>query len=469
METSRHRTDKIPLGVKIGYGAGAGSSSLIFTLFYVFGMFFLTDVVKMDPAFAGIVMMIGTFWDAFTDPAVGIWSDRTKFRWGRRRPFMFAIAIPFGVIAWLLFTDFNLSPSWTKVYFVLMVILYFTAYTVLAVPYNSLSAEMTQDYDERTGLVGYRAAWSQVFSIIGAGLPLILAQYFAKILGSQKAGWSGMAAVFGVVCIPLILIAWRSTRGYELFPEETRIKFRDIFTSALKNRPFLYTMGLYTCGMIGISVAGAVGMYFMTYNLGFSEKQTSLAFVILFGCTVFWIPFLNIVSSKLGKRWAWIIFIGGWVLVQSVGVMFILGPGMVGTFYLLSFLASGGLVCVTMIGNAMIADVVEVDEYKTGQRREGLYYGFEAFIQKAACALAIGLSGEILSRVGYIPDAPQTEGALLGIRVIYGCGTALFLFISIIFCYFLPMTKQKHKALREAIRLKAEGKEYDDSLIKDLL
>jgi GPH family glycoside/pentoside/hexuronide:cation symporter len=135
----------------------------------------------------------------------------------------------------------------------------------------------------------------------------------------------------------------------------------------------------------------------------------------------------------------------------------------------LAFFIGGGFTGVYMIGWAMIADCVEVDEFKTGQRREGLYFGFISFIQKGGCALAMWILGVALSWVGYVPDAPQTEGALMGIRSIYGLVGAGFLLLSIVLCYFMPMTREKHQALCEAIRLKKEGKEYDEAIIADII
>ncbi len=465
---NKQENDKLPLGVKIGYGGGEGANSLIFTFLYAFGMFFFTDVVKLDPAFAGLVLMIGTLWDAVTDPAIGIYSDRLQTRWGRRRPFLLLVAVPYGVISWLLFTDFSLDPFLTKIYFIIMIILYFTAFTCLTVPHLSLSAEMTRDYDERTSLVGWRAGWSQATSIIGAGLPLSLAAYFGDMFGSQKMGWSATSAIFGLLCIPMVLLSWRVTRGYELYSQDVDIRFKDLFDAPLKNRPFMYTIGLYAFGLMGMTIAGSVGVYFMTYYMGFSEDQSSIAFGILFGCTVLWIPLINLVSSKLGKRQAFMIFIGLWACVQSIGI-FLVRPGWTMGYYLMMFLAAGGLVGIYMIGWAMIPDCIEVDEFKTGDRREGLYYGIIAFVQKGGCTLSLGISGIILSKVGYVPDAPQTETALLGIRMIFGPGVAFLLIISIIFCYFMPITRKKHQALCQAIVLKKQGRAYETKSLEGII
>ncbi len=458
----------LSLGRKIGYGTAELSNSLTWTMFYVLFLFFLTDVVKMDPAFAGFIMMAGTFWDAFSSPLVGIISDRTRSKWGRRRPFILGVAVPFGLITWLLFTDFGLSPAMTKAYFIAVVICTFTVFSLLDIPYTSLAAEMTQDYDERTSLISYRAVFCQIASIIGAALPFVMVEYLTKELGSARPAWSAMTAVIGVFTIFPILITWRATRGGELFPEETKASFRDIKEAVLKNRTFRFTVGVYALSNVAMSVAGVVMVYFMQYYLGFSETQKSIAFLFLFACTIIWIPLINYLSARFSKRWAFIIFIGLWAVVQSVGAI-LAKPGDTVYFYVMAILASGGLIGVTMAGWSMIPDVVEVDEYKTGQRREGLYFGIFSFSRKVAVALAVWLVGIILSKAGYVPNAVQTKESILCIRLVYAEGTAFFLIMSILMAYLMPMTRKRHEALTEAIRLKKEGKPVNEDEIKALL
>jgi len=459
---------RLPFKAKLGYGTAELSSSLTWTMFYVLFLFFLTDVVKIEPAIAGFIMMLGTLWDAVTDPGVGIISDRTRSKYGRRRPFILGVAVPFGIITWLLFTDFGFGPRGTIAYFIIVVIIFFTVSTMLDVPYTSLSAEMTPDYDERTSLISYRAVFSQVASILGAALPLVLVERFNEIFHNPKMSWSAVTAIFGFFAIFPILCTWRATRGYELFPKSTTARPRDIPGAVFKNRTFRYTVGVYVFSNVAMGVAGAVMVYFMKYFMAFNETQQSIAFLFLFSCTICWIPLINMTSGKYGKRWAFIGFIGMWAIIQSVFVLLV-RPDTVIFFYILVILASGGLVGITMTGWSMIPDVIEVDEFKSGQRREGLYFGVISFSRKISVAVAVWLVGIILSWIGYVPDAQQTDTAIFGIRMLYAEVTALFLFVSIIIAYLLPMTKAKHQALREAIELKKAGKPWDEETIKDIL
>jgi Na+/melibiose symporter-like transporter len=297
---------------------------------------------------------------------------------------------------------------------------------------------------------------------------LALVERFNASFHNLKLSWSVMTAILGFFAIFPILWTWRATRGYELFPESTTVKLRDIPGAVFKNRTFRYTVGIYVSSNVALSLGAAVMVYFMKYFMKFNENQQSIAFLFLFACTIIWIPFINMASGKYGKRWAFMLFIGMWAIIQSLGALLV-RPDTVLYFYILVILASGGLIGVTMAGWSMIPDVVEVDEFKTGQRREGLYFGIISFSRKISVAIMLWLVGIFLSWIGYVPDAVQTDRAIFGIRMLYAEGTALFLFISIILAYLLPMTKAKHQALRQAIDLKKAGMPWDEEAIKDIL
>jgi GPH family glycoside/pentoside/hexuronide:cation symporter len=227
---------------------------------------------------------------------------------------------------------------------------------------------------------------------------------------------------------------------------------------------------------MALNVAAAVMVYFMTYYMKFTEAQQSLAFTFLFACTVLWIPIVNVVSAKFEKRWAFIIFIGFWMVVQGIGGILV-RPDQIIFFYALAVLASGGVIAVTMINWMMIPDAVEVDEFKTGNRREGLYFGLTSFVGKTASAFGLLLTGYILEWVGYVAPNPatptviphQTPETILGIRLIWAEATAFILIFSIILAFLLPMTRKKHRALLEAIKLKKEGKPYSVEVFKDII
>jgi GPH family glycoside/pentoside/hexuronide:cation symporter len=188
MTDSRNETtgERIPVGVKIAYGAAECSSSIVFITLGIFFLPFLTDAVGISPSTGGSILFAAVMWDALTDPLMGIISDRTRSRYGRRRPYLIATAIPFGVVFWMLFSMPRLEGNSLVIYFLIMALLMHTAITLLDVPYTALAPEMTKDYDERTSLVSYRVVWSQIGSIIGGAMPLLIVERFSE----PKVGWS---------------------------------------------------------------------------------------------------------------------------------------------------------------------------------------------------------------------------------------------------------------------------------------
>ena len=201
---------KLPFRVKFFYGGIEGGATIVWGVFSFFFLFFLTDVVGIQPAVAGTIILIAGIWDAVTDPVAGIISDRTRSKWGRRRPYMIGFLVPFAISAWLLFTNFNLSLGWTIAYFIFVCLIFYFVSDFITVPGNTLGADMTRDYDERTTLVSWRTVWSSVGTLIGMVAPLLLVETFSEIFGSERWGWSAMMATLAVVGTIPIFLAWRA-------------------------------------------------------------------------------------------------------------------------------------------------------------------------------------------------------------------------------------------------------------------
>jgi len=464
------KNGKLPFLVKLGYGGIEGSCTSIWILVYLYMLFFLTDVVKINPAVAGSILMIATIWDAISGLGIGIFSDRVKSKWGRRRPFLLVAAIPFGVSSWLLFTDFQLGPTLNIVYFIGMVILFFTFLSMLNVPYSALGAEMTQSYTERMSLVSYRMGWGQFLGLFAAALPLIMVEFFSETFGSTTFGWSAMAACFGVFVIFPVLLTWRTTRGYELFPETPDFKLSDVYNVILHNRSFRYMIGIWTFGIGATILMASMLVYHMRYIMGFDDEKTGLAFTVMFIVGLLYIPLINKVVKKIGKQMGFIVFALFWGLINGGLLIMVSGPENEILFWIVNVTGFAmSSVLVYLMGWAMIPDITEVDELITGQRREGLFFGIMAFIQKLASAATVQIIGLILAWVGYQPDVVQTEEAQWGIRMLISEGPVILLAIAIILAYFMPMTREKHRALRDILKLKKENKEYDMEPVKNLL
>ena len=456
----------LPRWVKLGYGGGEWANAVVWTFFYALFLYFLTDVVGVGAATAGVVMMVGTLWNAVFQPFVGVWSDRLRSSRGRRRPFLLFAALPYGVASWLLFTDWGLGAAGTVAYMVVAVLFYFTCLALFYVPYGALAAELTSDYDERTSLNTFRTLFSQVGALVGAAAPLALNDVLGDLLGSERAGWSAAAAILGALSTLGILWTWRATRGRERHAQAAAVRLRDVLDT-LRNRSFRYLLLAYVLGWAPLNVIAAVSIYFAVYRMGYTEDFASLVMLTWFLVGIAWLPLVDWMSKRFGKRATYIVFTLTWAAIQC---LFLLpGPGDAVLFWIAIVLSSAGSMAVAVTGWSMLADITDVDELLSGQRREGMYYGVIAFAQTATAALVVWLSGLVLELVGYQADAEQTATAMWGIRLLMSVGAAVWLVPGAVFCWLMPLTKRRHEAVLAAIEARKAGEPWETDEVRAVL
>jgi GPH family glycoside/pentoside/hexuronide:cation symporter len=473
--TGPRHAERLTIGSKLGYGVAGFGDSALYGVFVSFYLYFLTDVAHIVPVVAGTLITIGIAWDAITDPLIGVISDNSTYKFGRRRPYMLAIALPLGISSWLIFTDLGLGPFWTHCYHLVALLFYFFAYTIFYVPWTALGAEVTTDYNERSGVMSVKMGWAALGAVLGGAVPLMLVGYFRGVSGSEKMGWSAMAATIGLIATGSVFLSWRATRGLEIKPEEMRMEthkwsdhLRDMPGILRSNRPFRYVVGLFSFGVMAEGLSASYLVYFSEYYMGLTERQISLLFLLYMSAGFLWLPVLNYVAQRFGKRHAYAFFVGAWAAGYLLTLFFVT-PGRFALFCALRVLTAGGWAAIWALGWAMISDVIEVDEFKTGRRREGLYFGVIQFLQKLSAGLVLAGGGLVLTLIGYVPNVEQSETSIMGIRLTFCLGVSFLLASSIFLAIMYPMTKAKHDALREAIGLKKEGREANLELIEDII
>lgn len=207
------------------------------------------------------------------------------------------------------------------------------------------------------------------------------------------------------------------------------------------------------------------------YYLGMDPAFASLLFVIsaIIGFGDSWL--IGLISRKTSKRMAWSVSMGSWAFSTLILVLFVLQPN-APTWMLLLFIVFNGLGINTQyqVAHSMIPDSIEVEEFTTGERREGAYYGLTSFIQKVGASITMAVSGFVLAWIGYDGVAEvQSQATLNGLKWMFGFGCGIFLLLSIIFVWFNPMTEKRHLALTKAIQDQKEGKAVDTSEFEALL
>ncbi len=441
-----HRSDKLPTRLKLLYSTGDLSVSIPLAILMFFQMYFLTDVAGLRPDYAGWAVGIGKIWDAVNDPLFGLFSDRIRTRWGRRRVLLLFGAVPLGLSFMLMWVVPPLGPLGLTVYYAATFIFFDTAFTFIHVGYNALTPELTSDYDERSTLNGYR----MVFSISGTLGAIILATVLGWVIDDARLLFAIVGVGVGLVSMVPPLIVFRVTQERSPDKQPQPLPGRAALKATLTNRPFRLVMGLYLLSWTTASILAAVLVYFANYHLRVPE-QANYFVLVAQGSAILFIPLCVWVARRLDKRRAFILGTALWTLVL-LGIS-ALRSDQVTLAYLLAMLSGSGIATAYVIPWAMVPDIVEHDQVRTGRRREGSYYAFASFFQKLGTGAAIWALGQILALTGYVtptagqPVAVQPPQVVRAIRVFMGPVPTVLLLLAIAFAWRYPITRERHRAL----------------------
>jgi len=444
--------EKLSFVRKVLYGVGDSTNSLLFTVVAFFYLFFLTDVAGIAPALAGWVLLAGKAWDAVTDPMVGFMSDHTKTRWGRRRPYFLA-CIPSAILFYLIWTTYPIENQILLfLTYVGLNLLFWTSFTLMAIPYSAMMPELSLDYDDRTSLVSVRMSFSIVFGLLAAVVPMAIVSLFPD----RNTGFAMMGRFLGVFGILPYVVSFFGTKERPEFQQMASLPFFASIRETMKNRSYVVAMVVFLLSWVCVDVIGAVFIYFIIYWMGLSETDVSILLGIIFITAVLVLPLWVFVSKRVGKKAAYVIGMSFWAVIMCL--IFFLHPGAPKwVLYLLCFLAGFGVSTAHVLPWSMIVDCVDVDEYRTGARREGMYTGFTLFAQKLASSIALLLVGTFLGVAGYVANAVQKESALLAIRILLGPVPAVLLILSIVCVLLYPITKADHEKIRAELDQRPRG------------
>jgi len=464
---------------KLCYGLGDVANGLALSSVTLWLLIYLTDIVGLGAFLAGVAVAIGRLWDAVTDPIMGWITDHTKSRWGKRRPYLLFGAIPYAIayLALWMVPEFETERA-IFLYVTIALILFNTCLTVVFVPYTSLTAAITTDYNERTSLTGYRMVSTQTAFLVGAALPAIIVEwvvsdsgkafldtvnfhvFFGDWAGTPREGYVVMALLFTVFIVASIWSPFLGTRERDLDePIATGVTpwgyASKILNELVGNRPYLMAVLILLFSNCAATLAAVNLPYFIQYAVDLKEYQTqiiSTLFITAILCVPMWVA----VAKRKGKaetyRMAMFLY-----MVVLCSVPFI-GKGDLWACYAIALFGGICHSAALTLPWAIIPDVVEYDELKSGKRREGLFYGGTTFSYKMATGLAFLISAAALELINYVPNEPQTDSVILGIKMIMGPAPAVFLLLGALLAFKYPLTQERHKEiLKELADKKAKA------------
>lgn len=436
---------KLSIGTKAGFGVCDLGGNLFFTAMGFWALNYLTDTVALPAAAAGLAIMIGKIWDAVTDPMMGFISDRTKTRFGRRRPYIIGGAVPLGISMWFFFTNPHIENATLLTVWATAALCFLnTMYTIVNIPYSALTPELTQDYHERTSLNGWRFTFALVGTVLGAAVVLPIVSSFAN----RSAGFSAAGLFMGAVMTVTALITFFSVKepSHETreIPKESLIA---TYGAVFKNKAYVTLILSYALNILAINFVQGALVYYFKYVFQ-AESMTTIAMVALLFVAILTIPVSIPVSKKIGKRAAYQIGFG--ILAAACLAIFVAGHalGMTAVFIMMG-IAGVGLGFSFVAPWAMVPDTIEWDAHHTGNRKEGAYYGMWTFISKLGQALSIGLSGLILSNSGYIADAVQSASSIFAIRILVGLLPSIVFAAGFFVMASYPITEKLYREILE--------------------
>jgi GPH family glycoside/pentoside/hexuronide:cation symporter len=432
------KANGLSLKTKLGFGVCDIGGNLFVTImgFYVFD--FIKDVALLGAALAGTVLFAGKIWDAIIDPAIGFFSDRTKSRHGRRRPWMLggAIAVVFFMI--LMYTNPHIeSQFWLAVWVIIVYCLLVTAYSVINIPYGALTPELTRNYDEQTSLNAYRMSFAVVGTFIGVGGLFIVDMFANKDLGPMIMG----GAMGLVICATALITYFTIKEPARAVAEASEQQgFLKTYAAAFRNRPFVLVLIAYGMHMAATAMLQSILRDYFQYIFG-DEQSSKYALMPFLVMALVFIPIWTAISKRIGKKWAYNIGMSIFGIVLLLVFFFASTRGPM-FMYVLMGIAGIGYSTNYVMPYAIIPDTVELEYAQSGVRREGAFYGLWNLVNQFGVGLALGISGWVLGGLGYVPNVEQTPLAKLGIRLLLGPIAAVFVVVGVVLVSFYPITRK---------------------------
>ncbi len=441
----------IKTGAKFGWAAGDFGFNIFWQALNLLMMPFYTDVLGLSAALAGTVFLIASLWDGFADTIIAAIADRTRTRWGSYRPYLI-FASPVLVISFMVAF---LTPEWDQgglfLYALLSQIFLRTAYSVVSIPYSSLSARISQDADERASMAG----WRMFFAFSGGAVVTFFMPRLVDMLGDRADNTTYViaAGLVGVISLPFFWLTFATTsepaRLAEANPKglslaATGEDLKAAWQMARHNGPLMRIFGCIIVSSLAFTMTNKCLVYYVTYYLGREDLVPSL------------VPFALVMNLLFAPVWAWV------AQRSSKRVTWLFANGVSAVAYTVFYFSTSKdpYVAAVLIGVisaanvayqvlfwAMLPDTVEYNAWKTGQRHDAKVFGFASFAKQLALGLNGALLGILLTAINYVPNQTQSAETLTGLKAIMALVPLLGVGMSALLIWGYPLDQRRHRAL----------------------
>lgn len=444
--------NKISFKEKVGYGMGDAASSMFWKIFSVYLMFFYTDIYGLAPAVVGTMFLITRVWDSCFDVFVGILADRTKTRWGKFRPYLLWMAVPYALVGVLTFYIPNLDDRGKVFYAYTTYSLMMMVYSLINVPYASLLGVMSSERKERNSLSSYRMFFAFGGSLFALWLIEPLVHYFGKSLRSES-GWLGMIMVFGVITTIFFWLSFFLTKE-RVQPINKKVNLKQDLEDLWANRPLWILLGSGIGILIFNSIRDGSAVYYFKYYIDNRENYTvtllsehfvmtptTLYLVLGQAANLFGVVTVTPIANKLGKKNT---FIMATILIAVLSVLFYFFKKedleLIMFFQVMISICAGAIFPLIW---SMYADGADYSEWKTGRRATGLIFSASSMSQKLGWTIGGAGTGWLLGYYGFKANVGQSLLAQNGILLMMSLLPAIAAFVSFVFILFYPLDEKK--------------------------
>lgn len=459
---------KLKLTEKISYGFGDLASVLYWQTFMLYFTYFYTDVFMIPAATAATLFLVSRVWDGVNDPMIGMLADRTNTRWGKFRPYLLWLCVPFAVAGILTFTVPDLGPTgklvWAYVTFNLLMMLY----TAINIPYTALLGVISPDSNERTTVSSVKFLFAFAAGIIVSATLLPMVKAFGK--GDEPAGWQMSFVVYGIAAILFFLIAFRGTRERVQPPKGQKSSIKKDLYELVTNKPWLILLATTITFILFVAVRSSVTAHYFKYVIG--AQVLSLPFMNAKSY-----PFETLVSAfntvgqissligvlivswfarKVGKKRAFfLLFV---IAIVSTAAFYFLSAKQLALIFLFQITGSvtGGPLSVLLW--AMYADTADYAEWKRGRRTTGLVFSASTMAQKIGWAFGAFVALTLMSQVGFAANQEQTPESLRGLILLFSLIPAGLGVLSIILLNIYPLNDKKVEEITSELRNRRKEK-----------
>ena len=449
----------IKLKEKIGYGLGDMASSMFWKLFGAYLMIFYTDVFGLPAAMVGTMFLVTRVWDSVFDPVIGIIADRTSSRWGKFRPYLLFLAVPFGLIGILTFYTPPFGEAGKLVYAYITYSLMMMVYSGINVPYASLLGVMSPNPKERGTLSTFRMMFAYIGSFIALLLFMPMANAFSghsSDIAAQQHGWLMAVMVIAVMCVLLFFgcFSWTKERVKPI--NEAKSSLKDDIHDLFHNRPWWILFGAGIASLVFNSIRDGAAVYYFKYYIVESDFHVITLFGMSFvlsglflsvgqAANIIGVVLAAPVSNKIGKKNTFAIAM---LLATVLSIIFYWFDKSdlvwIFVFQCLISICAGSIFPLLW---SMYADCADYSELRSGNRATGLIFSASSMSQKFGWAIGTAVTGWLLSYFGFQANAEQSAETIHGIKLFLSWLPGAAAFVSMLFVIGYPLGEQKMKEI----------------------